>query len=93
MQDKTQEVAKSYLASCTPDIFLFDDKHKLAYRGQIDDARVSNDIKPTGKDIMNAIKALDTGEIIQEQKMASGCNIKWKEGNNPSYFIPKTKLK
>ncbi len=91
LQDTTQEVAKAYLASCTPDVFLFDDRHRLVYRGQIDDARVSNDIKPTGKDIMDAIKALQTGEIIQEQKMASGCNIKWKEGNHPEYFTPKPK--
>lgn len=30
--DDTQEVAKSYRAACTPDVFLFDKDMKLVYR-------------------------------------------------------------
>jgi len=32
--DETQEVAKAYMAACTPDFFLFDGGRKLVYRGQ-----------------------------------------------------------
>ena len=31
--DETQEVAKAYRAACTPDFFLFDSEHRLAYPG------------------------------------------------------------
>ncbi len=37
--DEDQSVAKAYSAACTPDFFLFDSDHKLAYRGQLDDTR------------------------------------------------------
>jgi peroxiredoxin len=32
--DESQDVARAYSAVCTPDFFLFDDKRRLAYRGQ-----------------------------------------------------------
>ena len=38
LADETQEIAKSYGASCTPDPFLFDAGKKLAYHGRFDDA-------------------------------------------------------
>jgi len=59
--DETQEVAKAYKAACTPDLFLFDENHKLYYRGQFDDARPKNDIKPTGRDLRDA-----TGDCLPE---------------------------
>ena len=77
--DETQEVAKEYGATCTPDFFLFDKNKKLVYRGQYDDARPGNDEPITGKDLLNAINATLSGESISsEQKPSIGCNIKWK---------------
>lgn len=85
--DETQEVAKSYTAACTPDLFLFDDDRKLVYRGQIDDSSPGNNIPLTGKDIRSAIDAVFSGESVdQNQKPSTGCGIKWKEGNEPAYF-------
>lgn len=85
--DATQEVAKAYRASCTPDFFLFDSNHRLVYRGQLDDSRPSNGIKPTGSDLRAALDAVLIGQKpAQEQRPAMGCNIKWKEGNEPDYF-------
>lgn len=85
--DETQAVAKAYKAACTPDFFLFDADRKLAYRGQLDDSRPGNYIPVTGKDIRNAIDALLTDKPINsDQKPSLGCNIKWKEGNEPEYF-------
>ncbi|MES1022018.1 thioredoxin family protein [Gloeocapsa sp. BRSZ] len=85
--DDSQEVAKAYTAACTPDFFLFDADRKLVYRGQLDDSRPSNDIPVTGKDLRAAINALLTGKAVDSnQKPSIGCNIKWKPGNEPSYF-------
>ena len=85
--DETQEVAKAFKAACTPDLFLFDENHKLYYRGQFDDARPKNDIKPTGRDLRDATGRLLAGEPAPEKQIPSiGCNIKWKKRNEPEYF-------
>jgi peroxiredoxin len=85
--DATQEVAKAYHAACTPDFFLFDANHLLAYRGQLDDSRPPNDVPVTGKDLRSAIDAVLAGESVpSDQKPSIGCNIKWAPGNEPSYF-------
>lgn len=79
LYDETQEVAKAYDATCTPDFFLFDSELKLAYRGQLDNSRPSLDKPVTGNDIRNALDAiLARKEINQNQIPSMGCNIKWK---------------
>jgi peroxiredoxin len=84
--DKTQDVAKSYTAACTPDFFLFDQEHKLVYRGQLDDSRPGNNNPVNGKDLRAAMDAvLAKKEPIAEQKPSVGCNIKWKPGTEPKY--------
>jgi peroxiredoxin len=86
LYDETQKVAKSYQAACTPDFFLFDKESKLAYRGQMDDSRPGNDIPITGLDLIKALDAVLAGrEVSTEQKPSIGCNIKWKQGNEPEY--------
>ena len=85
--DETQEVAKAYTAACTPDFFVFDGELKLAYRGQLDDSRPSSDKPVTGSDIRAALDAVLAGNSVnREQKPSVGCNIKWKHGNEPSYY-------
>lgn len=87
LYDETQEVAKAFKAACTPDLFLFDEALELVYRGQFDDARPGNNIEPTGKDLREATDKVLSGEMVPEdQKPSIGCNIKWKEGNEPDYF-------
>lgn len=87
LHDEAQEVAKKYKAACTPDIFLFDHEKKLVYRGQLDDARPGNNVTVTGNDLRTALDAVLSGQSIPpEQKPSMGCNIKWKAGNEPSYF-------
>jgi len=79
LYDETQAVAKAYDAACTPDIYVYDKNLKLAYRGQFDDSRPSNQIPPTGKDLANALDAILNGnEVPKLQKPSIGCNIKWK---------------
>jgi peroxiredoxin len=87
LYDETQSVAKKYRAACTPDIFLFDKNQKLVYRGQFDDSRPGNGIPVTGKDLRAALDAvLASKPISPNQKASMGCNIKWKNGNEPDYF-------
>lgn len=86
LYDETQETAHQYQAACTPDFFMFDAEHKLYYRGQFDDARPNTDIPVTGADMIVAADALLSGKPSPElQKASLGCNIKWKEGNEPNY--------
>jgi len=79
LYDETQEVARSFDATCTPDFFLFDAAGDLVYRGQLDSSRPGNDIPVTGRDLRAAIKAVVAGEPVSgEQRPSVGCNIKWK---------------
>ena len=85
--DESQSVAKAYMAACTPDLFVFDKARKLAYRGQLDDSRPSNNKPVTGADLRAAIDALLAGRPVSaDQKASIGCNIKWRKGNEPAYF-------
>ena len=85
--DESQAVAKAYTAACTPDFFLFDQVRKLVYRGQLDDSRPGNSKPITGRDLRAALDAVLAGKPVSaDQKPSLGCNIKWKPGNEPSYF-------
>lgn len=79
LYDETQEVAKAYDATCTPDFFIYDKNLQLVYRGQLDDSRPGNEIPVTGKDIRHALDCLlSNKEVLSEQRASIGCNIKWK---------------
>jgi peroxiredoxin len=87
LYDESQAVAKAYRAACTPDIYLFDKGHKLAYRGQLDDSRPNSGVPVTGKDLRAALDAVLADKAVSpNQKASVGCNIKWKAGNAPDYF-------
>lgn len=76
--DETQAVAKAFAAACTPDLFLFDGKGALVYRGQFDSARPSKPDPVTGKDLSDAIDAVLAGATPSGAQVPSiGCNIKW----------------
>jgi peroxiredoxin len=77
--DETQEVARQFRAACTPDFFLFDAAHRLAYRGQLDGSRPNNKVPVTGADLRLAIDAVLAGRApVAEQRPSIGCSIKWK---------------
>ena len=87
LYDETQEVAKAYHAACTPDFFLFDGDRRLVYRGQFDSSRPDSGIPITGADLRAAVDAVLAGKKPSEKQLPSiGCNIKWKQGNEPDYF-------
>lgn len=80
LYDETQQVAKAYDATCTPDFFIFDKYLKCVYRGQLDDSRPGNNVPVTGSDIRNALTSILSGnEVSRQQKPSVGCNIKWKQ--------------
>ncbi|MDP3507496.1 MAG: thioredoxin family protein [Candidatus Melainabacteria bacterium] len=90
LYDPSQETAKAYSAACTPDFFLFSRDRSLIYRGQLDDSRPGNNIPITGNDLRAAIDAaLADKPVSADQKASLGCNIKWKAGNEPTYFAVK----
>jgi peroxiredoxin len=83
--DESQQVAQSFRAACTPDFFLYDRHHNLAYRGQLDDSRPGNGVPVTGKDLRAALDSvLKNKPPAIDQKPSIGCNIKWKPGNEPA---------
>lgn len=85
--DEDQQVARAYQAACTPDLYLFDQDRKLVYRGQFDSARPGNTTPVSGDDLTAAVAQMLEGKEIQVvQQPSMGCNIKWKAGNEPSYF-------
>lgn len=85
--DEDQTVAKSYRASCTPDLYVFDAARNLVYRGQLDGSRPSNGIPVTGSDLRAALDAVLAGTAVDEDQTPSiGCSIKWKPGNEPEWF-------
>jgi peroxiredoxin len=79
--DESQEVARAFVAACTPDLFLFDADRALVYRGQFDDSRPGNGVPVTGSDLRAALDAVLAGaEVPSEQRPSVGCNIKWRPG-------------
>ena len=86
--DETQEVAKAYRAACTPDFYLFDKSHRLVYRGQLDKSRPDSGVPVTGEDLRKAMDALlESQPLSKPQQPSIGCNIKWRPGNEPQYFL------
>ena len=86
--DEDQSTAKNFTAQCTPDFFLFDSDSALVYRGQLDGSRPGNDIPTDGVSLRSAIDALlNSEEPVSEQLPSMGCNIKWKVGEEPDYFL------
>jgi peroxiredoxin len=87
--DADQQVAKAYGAACTPDFFLFDGQGKLFYAGQFDDSRPRSGREPHGGDLREAVRRMLAGESpLARPYPSSGCNIKWKRGNEPEWMSP-----
>ncbi|MFH1394138.1 MAG: thioredoxin family protein [Candidatus Micrarchaeota archaeon] len=77
--DESQEVAKSYGATCTPDPFLFDRDLKLAFHGRFDDAHGKFHEDGRTSEMEDAIRqALAGREVEVPQEPSLGCSIKWK---------------
>jgi thiol-disulfide isomerase/thioredoxin len=79
LHDESQSAARAFGAVCTPDIFVYDEKGKLAYRGRIDDSW-KDPTKVTRRDLADALTALVDGKApAPEQRPSLGCSIKWRQ--------------
>ncbi|MDP3963145.1 MAG: thioredoxin family protein [bacterium] len=77
--DDTQQTARAYGATCTPDPFLFDKDRRLVFHGKITDAMNPGD-KATEETMKTAIEKMLAGEKIEKWFDPSlGCSIKWIE--------------
>ncbi len=86
LADADQVVARGFRAACTPDLYLFDAAHRLAYRGQLDPSRPGNDAPLDGRDLRAAVEDLLAGrKPAGDQQPSIGCNIKWHPGSAPDW--------
>ncbi len=79
LRDESQETAKAFGATHTPEVFLFDDNRKLIYHGKIDDNwqepdAVQNSYLRTALD-----EYLKNEDISVPETYSIGCTIKWKD--------------
>lgn len=87
LYDESQDVAHAYCAACTPDFYVFDADLRLTYCGQFDDSRPHSGRAATGADLRRAVEAVLAGDPpLTDQLPSTGCNIKWKPGNEPRWF-------
>ena len=85
LQDESQDVARTYEAACTPDIYVFNEERTLVYRGRFDETRPDG-TEAHGGDLRQALdELLETGEVTMEQHPSMGCNIKWKPDVEPAH--------
>lgn len=78
--DESQDIARSYRAACTPDLFVFDSSLSLVYRGQFDSSRPGNNQAPDGRDLKEALEDILSGREVSSRQIPSiGCSIKWKD--------------
>lgn len=75
--DDTQEMAKAYGATCTPDPFLFDKDFNLVFHGRIDDALEPGQEAEENTMDENIMNMVEGKEISKELKPSMGCSIKW----------------
>jgi peroxiredoxin len=86
--DAEQEVAAAYRAMCTPDLFVYDARRSLVYRGAFDDSTPGNGLPVTGERLRGALDHVLRGEPVPEpHKPSLGCSLKWKPGNQPDWLV------
>ncbi|MFA6523473.1 MAG: thioredoxin family protein [Candidatus Peribacteraceae bacterium] len=81
--DKSQQVARSFGALCTPHCFVFDHERRLRYKGRVDDnwKEPENVSDHTLRDAIAALLKGEEPEVAEAN--AIGCSIKWRPGNEP----------
>jgi peroxiredoxin len=78
LRDVSQDVARAYGATHTPQLFVFDRARTLRYTGKIDD-NWQNPKAVTRRYLRDALDALLSDRTLAEaQTHALGCTIKWK---------------
>ena len=77
LHDATQDVAASYGATVTPEVYVLDADGKLRYRGAPDGDH--DDPSQNAKWLREALEAvLDGVPLVEAVTQATGCTIKWR---------------
>jgi peroxiredoxin len=81
LYDADQNTAFAYGAERTPDVYVFDHDHRLAYHGTVDDNEEEPDQVKTPY-LRDALEAVLTGAPVPDAETElHGCGIKWKPGH------------
>jgi len=77
LHDQTQEIARAWGAQVTPEFFVLDAEHKIAYHGRLDASHT--DPKHAGEsDLRHALEAVLAGRAPSPAETpVQGCSIKW----------------
>lgn len=91
LHDETQDIAKAFGASYNPEVFLFNSKRELVYKGAIDD-NWENEYLVTQAYLEDAIEySLDGIDVdFPEIPVTAGEPIIWKKGEEPDYAKAKS---
>ncbi|MBS4035094.1 MAG: thioredoxin family protein [Ignavibacterium sp.] len=78
LYDESQSIAKSFDATHTPEVFVFDKERKLKYHGKIDD-NWKEPQKVNSRYLREALdEILSSKEVSVPETFSIGCTIKWK---------------
>jgi hypothetical protein len=78
--DRTQEVARTFGAACTPDFFGFNADLELQYRGRIYAVRNLQRIPGSNRELFDAmVQIAKTSRGPTQQDPSIGCSIKWRD--------------
>jgi len=79
LYDETQAIALAYGAVCTPDLFGYNARLELQYRGRLDASGRNPGPPEARRELYEAMRDVArTGEGPQEQHASIGCSIKWR---------------
>ena len=77
LRDESQEVARAYNAARTPEVFLFDASHRLAYHGAPDsNYNEAEQAEPYLRRALDAV--LEGADPPVAETPPVGCTIKWR---------------
>jgi peroxiredoxin len=79
VRDESQEVAAAYGAQRTPEVFLFDASHRLAYHGAPDSDHTDPEgATPWLREALDAVLAGEAPAVAETPPV--GCTVKWAPG-------------
>lgn len=81
LHDESQQIGRKYGALVTPQVFLLDDKRRVAFMGAFDDHEEAGQVKRTY--LVNAVESLLRGEAPEiPDTRARGCPIDYEDRNS-----------
>ena len=76
LYDPTQQIARDYGATYTPEFFVLDQQRKVVYMGALDDSTDASKVKQ--HHVLAAIQAIQSGKTPELQEtVAIGCRIRF----------------